>query len=744
MDVMNALVPATCSDTLIYRASDLSEQCSVCQSIADAFLAKDGLPESAISLGTWQGYLDRKGCACCQLVVSCLSKCKPCYIAFEPSCPLRLGKMIHTFWLGSDYFIDDHVYSPYRASKHPFIELIPKHVSGQNFPGYLPVHPARINITRLRMWPKWCTQNHQGSCHSLPHWQVIPPASSMILIDVYDYCLVHFPNQISHQYVALSYVWGQLSGTIELRKTNFSQLCLKNSLKLPNNMLCIPRTILDAIALTRAMDLRYLWVDRLCIIQDEPTHLTQQLQQMASIYANSYFTIIATDGADADYGLPGVASNTSPRTYKETLFRFTENFNMIEKPRVEERDEAFWHTRAWTFQERALSPRNLVFVRNTVYWQCRHAVWFENVSAEPDGITSEVPTSSLNENLVGEPYYALKTKPWPDITQYFELIRGYNNRNLTFESDTLRAFSAVTTAMAKSFPGGFHFGLPMFLFDLGMLWSIHGRHSRRVSFPSWSWLGWTGDVSLHSGYAKFWKPNFGYYDGKAELSPLVDWYAIHGDGSYHLIDNSYHQHQADISNSSFQLPDGWTKTWNIYHDTEAVEHESLPHHSFRHPFPIFPVDGEDKSHSFSQYLKFEAQSCTLFLDTTNDRTSVPHTDLVMVDLLDMEGLWAGVIESINVIGNEYKSGAACELVAISRGSRMKDHFDRVFKETDTVPAVFKEMDTVPALKKLEKYSFYNVLWVEWFDSIAYRRGIGRVFTEAWDRQSIKTVSVVLG
>jgi hypothetical protein len=107
----------------------------------------------------------------------------------------------------------------------------------------------------------------------------------------------------------------------------------------------------------------------------------------------------------------------------------------------------------------------------------------------------------------------------------------------------------------------------------------------------------------------------------------------------------------------------------------------------------------------------------------------------MVDLLDREGLWAGVIEPMNVTGNEYKCGATCELVAISRGSAIRTHL--------TFQA-FKEMDSVPALSTSKKYSFYNVLWVEWLDSIAYRRGIGRVPTEAWDRQSIKNVSVVLG
>jgi hypothetical protein len=139
------------------------------------------------------------------------------------------------------------------------------------------------------------------------------------------------------------------------------------------------------------MGLRYLWVDRLCIIQDEPTHLTEQLQQMASIYANSYFTIIAADGYDANYG---------PRSYEEISFEFTANFKMIQKPKTESRDEAFWHTRAWTFLERAVSPRNLVFTHNTVYWQCRTAIWFENISAEPDGITPKGSPYSKELSLI--------------------------------------------------------------------------------------------------------------------------------------------------------------------------------------------------------------------------------------------------------------------------------------------------------------------------------------------------------
>jgi hypothetical protein len=548
---------------------------------------------------------------------------------------------------------------------------------------------------------------------------------------------------MNHRYVALSYVWGQISGTIELKKKNFRQLRLKNSLKLPSHLLCIPRTILDAITLTGAMGLRYLWVDRLCIIQDEPTHLTEQLQQMASIYANSYFTIIAADGYDANYGLRGVDSHSSPRSYEEMSFEFTTNFKMIQKPEPESR-EAFWHTRAWTFQERAVSPRNLVFTHNTVYWQCRTAIWYENIRAELDGITSSDFPESMELSLIDHPSYALKVKPWPDIGQYFTLVNGYNNRDLSFESDALRAFSAVTTAMSKSFPGGFHLGLPVFLFDVGILWSRSASSKRRSSFPSWSWLGWTGHVHIPFGYRHAWKPVFENCEAEVEIKPLVDWYAIHRDGvSRHLIDNSYHLHKADVLDPDFSLPEGWTMTWNEQHDAEAVEYESLPNYSFKYPFPVFPVVTENKVPFFSSYLEFEANSCTLFLGASYDGGTFMSEARMHVDLQDSRGYWVGVIESWYMRGSEYKCGTPCKLVAISEGSAKRNHRNKYGPDYPSIQP-FHEMNRDPVFEKLEEYSFYNVLWIEWIGGIAYRQAAGRVLKEAWDRQSITSVSVILG
>jgi hypothetical protein len=239
------------------------------------------------------------------------------------------------------------------------------------------------------------------------------------------------------------------------------------------------------MTLTHAMGIQYLWVDRLCIIQDESSHLTEQLSQMASIYANSYFSVIVVDGADANYGLSGIDPDASPRSNPEISFTFTRTAKMIEEPILElKKHPPFWNSCGWAFQERILSMRTLIFTQNTVYWQRRSATWYETVGAEPDGISFEELDLVVSGIPTGWPFYALKVKLWPDIREYFTFVGGFNDRNLTFESDALHAFTAIMTANSKIFPGGFHFGLPVFMFDMGMMWFGTSPLRRRDGFPS--------------------------------------------------------------------------------------------------------------------------------------------------------------------------------------------------------------------------------------------------------------------
>jgi hypothetical protein len=135
----------------------------------------------------------------------------------------------------------------------------------------------------------------------------------------------------------------------------------------------IPLTMKDAIEITRRVGQRYLWVDVLCIQQDDLGHLHEQMSQMGMLYNHSYFTIFAISGNDANYGLPGT------RPGSRNLNQYIRNVGSLSiansLPWMEE-DELIvsgaWGTRAWTFQERFRAQRGLFIGDNGMIINCLH------------------------------------------------------------------------------------------------------------------------------------------------------------------------------------------------------------------------------------------------------------------------------------------------------------------------------------------------------------------------------------
>ncbi len=155
----------------------------------------------------------------------------------------------------------------------------------------------------------------------------------MTLINVESCHLVQV-NQ-PEKYVALSYVWGKLPYMLEATKDNFAQLQRPGSLNSPPWVSLLPLTVRDSMYFTKLMGQRYLWVDRLCIVQDDTQYKTAQLSFMSSIYANSYFTIVAADGKDANAGLRGVCKSSSPRSHNPSILHFSQMCSMMPAPGFE-------------------------------------------------------------------------------------------------------------------------------------------------------------------------------------------------------------------------------------------------------------------------------------------------------------------------------------------------------------------------------------------------------------------------
>ncbi|KAF8860249.1 HET-domain-containing protein, partial [Acephala macrosclerotiorum] len=123
----------------------------------------------------------------------------------------------------------------------------------------------------------------------------------------------------------------------------------------------------DIIAVVKGLGQRYLWIDALCIIQDDENNKSFQIQGMADIYSQSYLTIVALASENADSRLPGVS------TRRENLITVIDGMPITTHfPGLKATSTGrVYEQRVWMFQERLLSKRCLYFSDNRIYLECQ-------------------------------------------------------------------------------------------------------------------------------------------------------------------------------------------------------------------------------------------------------------------------------------------------------------------------------------------------------------------------------------
>ena len=165
-----------------------------------------------------------------------------------------------------------------------------------------------IDISAIQMWLSRCEQSHGTHCNTRFREGEPDYAGPSWLIDVHWNCII--PAESHHSYYALSYVWG-VSPSSSLTTDNLQTMQTRDILVSQDTIL--PATIRDTLRLVGQLQGRYLWVDRLCIPQDDPVIRKRELDAMAMIYAGAYATIVAAQGGDADEGIHGIPGGTKPR-----------------------------------------------------------------------------------------------------------------------------------------------------------------------------------------------------------------------------------------------------------------------------------------------------------------------------------------------------------------------------------------------------------------------------------------------
>jgi hypothetical protein len=179
-----------------------------------------------------------------------------------------------------------------------------------------------------------CFEEHpQCKHHDSPH---LP--EGFRVIDVAKRCLT---ENSGGRFVALSYVWGaDVSQSLAACEHNIEKLWVAGSLSADR----LPRTIEDAMRVCEQLQERYLWVDRLCIIQDDTEDKARQIRAMGEIYSAARFVIVAAYGDGMDFGIPGVSRARQVTQITSNLPGMTATNHVIDKAMD---PMAVWPTRAW-------------------------------------------------------------------------------------------------------------------------------------------------------------------------------------------------------------------------------------------------------------------------------------------------------------------------------------------------------------------------------------------------------------
>jgi hypothetical protein len=130
-----------------------------------------------------------------------------------------------------------------------------------------------------------------------------------------------------------------------------------------------------------------MWVDCLCIIQDDAADKHKFIPQMDSIFGIASVTIVAASGVDANAGFPGIKLGSRTREQIPFTIKGVSLLRTLdlEGPAAWNRGDwpsylgdTVWYNRGWTFQEKLFSSRALIFTSEQVYWECQKATWRED------------------------------------------------------------------------------------------------------------------------------------------------------------------------------------------------------------------------------------------------------------------------------------------------------------------------------------------------------------------------------
>ncbi|OWY46862.1 HET-like protein [Alternaria alternata] len=388
----------------------------------------------------------------------------------------------------------------------------------------LPTIPGDTRASASTNWAKQrlqqCTDSHE-SCGQ----RIIPKLPSRVL-DIRperggraSVKLLHVQGKDA-QYACLSHRWSK-PAVLETRRSNLASH--ENGIEWGT----IPKTFKDAILVVLDLGLRYIWIDSLCIIQDDLDDKWQELAKMSSIYANSHITIAATL---ADGGGKGCYSEVSPyhqdhRVSAKLPDATTITADLYVRKKIAHIGEQGAVTpllnRGWVCQERLLPPRVLHFCEKELVWECQESSSCQCSSFDPPmrlkekysqifrgrafidnsyltsharfrGFLRSIRERGSQSRISSEQLVTSPDDNIQVILMWRHIISEYSGMDLTEPSDRLPAISGVATQFGELLNSGYLAGLWQTALPDDLLWRTDHmleseQHRLQTKTPSWSW-----------------------------------------------------------------------------------------------------------------------------------------------------------------------------------------------------------------------------------------------------------------
>lgn len=284
-------------------------------------------------------------------------------------------------------------------------------------------------------------------------------------------------------YCTLSHCWGKTQITT-LQRSNYDTFLKGITLS------SLSKTFRDAIHAAVSLGFQYLWIDSLCIVQNDKLDWANEALMMSSVYSGSALNLAATSAADGRAGLFFNRNKGSARVcITEKLRRRILVNNEIWQKYVENGPLA---ERGWVTQERFLAARTIHFTSSQVFWECREMRASESFPNGQKGDNKELfNTIPLKTSL-------LTSNGWSRV------VEQYCSTVLSKEEDKLIAMSGIAKHFQSQLKDQYLAGLWLKNIEIQLLWQVGvlsaydltASRPSKYRAPSWSWASLDGEVEI--------------------------------------------------------------------------------------------------------------------------------------------------------------------------------------------------------------------------------------------------------